>query len=68
MRNYITISGKGPLPKIPTRKPANPLIVSKEALSSMKRSANIYLERINDELAYSESLAKEMPRVLELKK
>lgn len=68
MKNYITISGKGPLPKIPTCKPENPLFVSKEALSSMRRSANIYLERINDELAYSESQAKEMPRVLELKK
>ena len=44
---YITISGKRPLPKIPTRKPEVPQIISKEALRSMNRSANIYLERIN---------------------
>lgn len=65
---YITISGKGPLPKIPTRKPQNPQTISQEALRSMTKSANIYLERINQELSYSESLAKNMPKVRKLKR
>ena len=63
---YITISGKRPLPKIPTRKPDKPQIISKEALRSMNKSANIYLERINQELMYSESLAKNMSKVRKL--
>lgn len=58
MSNYITISGKKPLPKIPTRRPDNPQIVSKEALRSMSKSASIYLERIEQEQEYSRQLAK----------
>ena len=65
---YITITGKGPLPKIPTRKPENPDIISQKALRSMNKSMKIYLERINQELNYSESLAKDMPKVRKLTK
>ena len=60
---YITITGKGPLPKIPTRKLENPDRVSQNALRIMNKSMKIYLERINQELYYSESLAKDMPKV-----
>ena len=65
---YITITGKGPLPKIPTRKSENPDKVSQNALRSMNKSMKIYLERINQELYYSESLAKDMPKVRKLTK
>ena len=36
--------------------------------SFMNKSMKIYLERINQELNYSESLAKDMPKVRKLTK
>lgn len=57
MIRYITISGKKQLSKIKTNTTQKQLLLSPETFRSMNKSTAIYLQRIEQEQAYSQQLA-----------